>query len=62
MEYFDSGSALYKVETLPTESKTHTKLRLTPMKQGSYFTQEQIDIFIDQFYRNNLGNRNLVPE
>lgn len=32
------------------------------MKQGSYFTQEQIDIFIDQLYRNNLGNRYLVPE
>lgn len=32
------------------------------MKQGSYFTQEQIDTFIDQLYRNNLGNRYLVPE
>lgn len=32
------------------------------MKQGSYFSQEHIDTFIDQFYRNNLGNRSLVPE
>ena len=62
MEYYNSGSALYKVETLSTESETHTKLRLIPMNQGSYFSQEHIDTFIDQLYRNNLGNRYLVPE
>lgn len=32
------------------------------MNQGSYFSQEHIDTFIDQLYRNNLGNRYLVPE
>lgn len=26
------------------------------------FTEEQLDIFIDQYYRNHLGNRKLVPE
>ena len=58
-DYLEIHDAVFKAEA--SSEGGVTSISFTPMASESYVTKENLDIFVDQFYRNNLSNPYLVP-
>lgn len=58
-DYLEIHDAVFKAEA--SSEGGVTSISFTPMASESYVTKENLDTFVDQFYRNNLSNPYLVP-